>query len=170
MSWWVLPTTADVGLRAFADSPQRAYEEVVRGMQSILLSEKGAAAIPDLDLQSGVWNIHEDPPLDGTESENASRIAENLLVTLLEEVLYQGEVESRWLVDVEVRQPTPDSLEVEVQWVDADAVEREVEIKAVTRHELQFREVPSGVTVEAVLPDIPAFEGPGWMCQVIFDI
>jgi SHS2 domain-containing protein len=49
-------------------------------------------------------------------------------------------------------------------------VEREVEVKAITLHELVLREIQSGEIIVGVDLDIPTFEGPGWMAQVVFDI
>ena len=34
-----------------------------------------------------------------------------------------------------------------VSWIDSDLVEREIEVKAITMHELILEEVPEGVTV-----------------------
>ena len=42
MSWWIMPTTADVGIRAFSSSINGVIREVTLGMQAILLSELGA--------------------------------------------------------------------------------------------------------------------------------
>ncbi|PXF23436.1 MAG: hypothetical protein CXX72_01260 [Methanobacteriota archaeon] len=159
MSWWILPTTADIGLRAFAASAHRLIEEITLGMQSLLLSEVGANSLPELKVEEGVWQaaVDEDTPTD------------LLLVRWLEDVLYQAEVENRWLVALSVMLTDVD-IRAQVSFVDAESVEREVEIKAVTRHELMFQEVPAGVEVPGAPPDIPSFEGPGWMAQVIFDI
>ena len=38
MSWWLWPTTADVGIRAFSSSPSLLIDEVIYGMQNIVLS------------------------------------------------------------------------------------------------------------------------------------
>ena len=38
MSWWVLPTTADIGLRAFSDSAAGALREAALGMQEIQIA------------------------------------------------------------------------------------------------------------------------------------
>jgi len=40
----------------------------------------------------------------------------------------------------------------------------------VTLHELVFREIKMGEIVKGVNPNIPTFEGPGWMAQVVLDI
>jgi SHS2 domain-containing protein len=157
MSWWIMPTTADVGIRAFALTKESAIQEVTLGMQSILLSEKGEQELQGLARHTGEWGVEMANSLDNT------------MVAWLEEVLYQGEVEGRWLVDSQI-QLTEESLNSQVSFVNADKVEREVEIKAVTRHELILFEVPSGIEFPGVEPDIPTFEGPGWVAQVIFDI
>lgn len=157
MSWWIMPTTADVGIRAFAATKESAMQEVTLGMQSILLSEKGEQELASLTRHTGEWGVDMANSLDNT------------MVAWLEEVLYQGEVEGRWLVDLQI-QLTQDSLNSQVSFVNADEVEREVEIKAVTRHELILFEVPAGIEFPGVVPDIPTFEGPGWVAQVIFDI
>ena len=49
-------------------------------------------------------------------------------------------------------------------------MERELEIKAVTMHEVALVEVRPGEVIAGVDHDIPSFEGPGWMAQVVFDI
>nr|AIF05989.1 hypothetical protein [uncultured marine group II/III euryarchaeote KM3_18_D06] len=157
MSWWILPTTADIGLRAFGANPEFVIKETTLGMQSILLSEAGAKALPQLVRKTGQWSVERQDELDRT------------LVKWLEEVLYQAEVEGRWLVDSQV-QIGQNRLDAQVSFVDADEVEREVEIKAVTRHELLFDAVPAGIEIPGVEPDIPTFVGPGWVTQVIFDI
>ena len=40
MSYWVRPTTADVGIRAFGMNRNDLLQEMTLGMQSILLAEK----------------------------------------------------------------------------------------------------------------------------------
>tara|TARA_B110000116_G_C16447936_1_gene407971 strand:+ start:87 stop:560 length:474 start_codon:yes stop_codon:yes gene_type:complete len=157
MSWWIMPTTADVGIRAFAATKESAMQEVTLGMQSILLSDKGEKELAGQTRYTGEWSVDIANSLDNT------------MVAWLEEVLYQGEVEGRWLVDLQI-QLTEESLNSQVSFVNADEVEREVEIKAVTRHELILFEVPAGIEFPGVTPDIPTFEGPGWVAQVIFDI
>ena len=40
MSYWVRPTTADIGIRAFGLNPNDLLREMTIGMQSILLADK----------------------------------------------------------------------------------------------------------------------------------
>ena len=157
MSWWIMPTTADVGLRAFGNSLESVIKETTLGMQSILLSEMGAQNIGSLTRKTGQWSV------------SIANSSDNTMVAWLEEVLYQGEVEGRWLVDLQVMFDD-EELSAQVSYVDSDDVEREVEIKAVTRHELMLTEVEHGAQLLGVETNIPTFEGPGWVSQVIFDI
>ena len=157
MSWWIIPTTADVGIRSFSSSITGVIRETTLGMQSILLSEKGALASQNLVRKSGEWSV------------KLANSNDNTLVSWLEEVLYQGEVEGRWLVDCQLLLGE-ESLDAQVSYVDAEQVEREVEIKAVTRHNLNLSPVKAGDEILGISPDVPTFEGPGWVAQVIFDI
>ena len=156
MSWWILPTTADIGIVCFANSSERLLEEAAFGLQQISLSE---AAIRSLDSHlrhTSQWSIE------------ASLGREDLtLVRWLEEILYNCEVNRQFLVDCKIR--LGEKLEAQVSWVDADEIEREIEIKAVTRHALECRPVGAG---ELILGEqnVPDFEGPGWFCKVILDI
>jgi len=57
-----------------------------------------------------------------------------------------------------------------VSWTDSKNVDLVIEVKAITLHELVLREVTLGEVVVGVEPEIPSFEGPGWMAQVILDV
>ncbi|MDG1557202.1 MAG: archease, partial [Candidatus Poseidoniaceae archaeon] len=57
-----------------------------------------------------------------------------------------------------------------VSWVNADDILQEVEIKAVTTHELQVFEVEAGKTAVSKWEEVPDFAGPGWVADVVFDI
>ena len=57
MSWWILPTTADIGIRAFSSSPETVIMECVLGLQSIQVSDKSLDSINQLIRSTGVWTI-----------------------------------------------------------------------------------------------------------------
>tara|TARA_B100001750_G_scaffold193292_1_gene164279 strand:- start:774 stop:1232 length:459 start_codon:yes stop_codon:yes gene_type:complete len=152
-----MPTTADIGIRAFSSSVNGVIREVTLGMQDILLSELGAEVCSSLVCKSGEWSV------------KASNSNDNTMVSWLEEVLYQGEVEGRWLVDCNILLGD-NSLDAQVSFVDAEKIERELEIKAVTRHELFLKEIDEGDEFLGVDSNIPSFQGPGWVAQLIFDI
>ena len=158
MSWWILPTTADIGIRAFSSSAEGAISESVSGLQSIQLQDKNPESLNHLTRYSGVWSVR----IKNNDLERG-------LVKFLEEVLYKGSVENQWLVDSAVK-INESSISAHVSWVDSEFVDREIEIKAVTLHELVFREIKSGEIVNGVDPNIPTFEGPGWVAQVVLDI
>lgn len=157
MSWWVMPTTADIGFRAFSSSPGGLLREAALALQGIQMSERGASLLDGHIRHVGEWAVAA-PTGD----------LERGMVRWLEEVLYQGYVEDRWLVESDLV-IEDDCLRAQVLWVDARDVELEVEVKAITLHDLAVREVAEGEVVEGV-EGVPSFEGPGWMAQVVLDI
>ena len=157
MSWWVMPTTADIGFRAFSSSPTGLLREAALALQGIQMSERGAALLDGHIRHVGEWAVA--APTDDLERS---------IVRWLEEVLYQGYVEDRWLVESDLV-IEEDCLRAQVLWVDARDVELEVEVKAITLHELRVCEVAEGEVIEGV-EGVPTFEGPGWMAQVVLDI
>ncbi len=157
MSWWVMPTTADIGFRAFSSSPGGLLREAALALQGIQMSERGAELLNGHIRHVGEWAVAV-PTGD----------LERGLVRWLEEVLYQGYVEDRWLVESDLV-IEKDCFRAQVLWVDARDVELEVEVKAITLHDLAVREVAEGEIVEGV-EGVPSFEGPGWMAQVVLDI
>ena len=164
MSAWPRPTTADIGLRAFGQTRPRVFDEVTIGMQSILISPKSAQSVDGHVRHSAQWNV----VLETEEPD-----WELLLVHWLEEVLYRAEVHRQWCVNCSVLlRSSEGKIEAQgsVSWIDADAVEQEVEIKAVTTHELQIFEIQSGKTAVSPWEEVPNFEGPGWIADVVFDI
>ena len=164
MSSWLRPTTADIGLRSFAATFERLFEETSYGMQNYLMDSESARVIGSLVHHSSVWNVS--IPLH----EEMNSI---LLVKWLEEVLYQDEVERKWMVESTVRiqkDETAIHLQAHVLWVSSESVEKEVEIKAVTRQDLLVMEVEEHQEVPSRWPEVPSFEGPGWFCDVVFDI
>jgi SHS2 domain-containing protein len=133
-------------------------------MQNYLIDSNSAKQIQSLIHHSSVWNVS--IPLH----EEMNTI---LLVKWLEEVLYQDEVERKWMVESTVRIKTEENaihLQAHVLWVSSDSIEKEVEIKAVTRQDLVLMEVKPNEEVLSKWPEVPSFEGPGWFCDVVFDI
>ena len=156
MSWWILPTTADIGLRAFSNDAVGAIREATLGMQNIQMATGTTSS--DLPRTESVWTI-----------ETATQDYDRVLVRWLEEVLYRAQAEGEWLCSASI-DIIDGRIEATASWVDADLVERELEIKAVTMHEVALVEVRPGEVIAGVDHDIPSFEGPGWMAQVVFDI
>lgn len=161
LSSWPRPTTADVGLRSFAMTRARLFEETALGMQSYLLE----SPVPeDAIHHAAVWTVHV-PAHDDSSA--------LLLVKWLEEVLFMDEVEEKWLVECAVKireQEKALYLEAQVRWVESSCIEKEVEIKAVTRQDLVVSEIGHGETLYSPWKEVPTFEGPGWYSDVVFDI
>jgi len=157
MSWWVMPTTADIGFRAFSDSAKGILRESALALQGIQLSERGLEYLDGHIQHVAEWSI----PCGNSDIERT-------LVRWLEEVLYNSYVEDKWLVEAEFSLEE-DYLRAQVLWVETRDVELEIEVKAITLHDLVVKEVALGEVVEGV-EGVPSFEGPGWMAQVVLDI
>jgi SHS2 domain-containing protein len=155
LSYWVRPTTADVGIRAFGKNRNDLLREMTLGMQSILLA--GDQDVNSIQRKVARWEISHEGDFD------------IMIVKWLDEVLYRAEVHEEFLLE---SQPMirDGIIEAQVSYVSKDEVELEVEIKAVTTHEFAFREVNAEETIPSDWPEVPSFEGPGWYGDVVFDI
>ena len=155
MSFWVRPTTADIGIRAFGRNQNDLLREMTNGMQSIVLA-------PDQDINSiprkvARWEVSHEGNID------------ILVVKWLDEVVYRNEVHDEFLIDCQPMIKN-DMIEAQVSFVPKDSINLELEIKAVTTHEFQFRRVSSSETIASEWPEVPSFDGPGWYGDVVFDI
>ena len=155
MSFWIRPTTADIGIRAYGRNQNDLLREMTLGMQSILLDDDNDLNI--LTRKAARWEVMHDGDV------------EILVVKWLDEVLYRAEVHNEYLVDCQpmIRDGI---IESQVSFVSKDDVNYEIEIKAVTTHEFAFRYVSDGETVSSEWEEIPSFNGPGWIGDVVFDI
>lgn len=164
MSSWLWPTTADVGLRVFAPSIEALFVEASHGVQNYLMSTESHAMVKNEVRHSGEWRV---------TSQHAPFDPSFLFIAWIEEVLYRNEVHEEWLVDSMVRIEETEHglvLMAHVQWVNGLSIQREIEIKAVTTHELNVAEVKHGETIHSKWEDVPSFDGPGWYADVVFDI
>jgi len=157
MSWWVMPTTADIGFRAFSDSQTGILRESALALQGIQLSDRGVEYLDGHIRHVAEWSM----PFGSSDIERT-------LVRWLEEVLFNSYVEDKWLVESEFSLEN-EYLRAQVLWVDSRDVELEIEVKAVTLHDLVVRQVGAGEVIDGV-EGVPSFEGPGWMAQVVLDI
>ena len=148
MSFWIRPTTADIGIRAFGRNQNDLLREMTLGMQSILLDDDND--LNSLTRKAARWEVLHDGDV------------EILVVKWLDEVLYRAEVNNEYLVDCQpmIRDGI---IESQVSFVSKDDVNYEIEIKAVTTHEFAFRHVSDGETVSSEWEEIPSFNGPGWI-------
>ena len=152
-----MPTTADIGFRVFSDSPTGILRESALALQGIQLSDRGMEYLDGHIRHVAEWSI----PFGSSDIERT-------LVRWLEEVLFNSYVEDKWLVESEFSLDE-EYLRAQVLWVDSRDVELEIEVKAVTLHDLVVRQVAMGEVVDGV-EGVPSFEGPGWMAQVVLDI
>ena len=152
-----MPTTADIGFRAFSDSQTGILRESALALQGIQLSDRGVEYLDGHIRHVAEWSM----PFGSSDIERT-------LVRWLEEVLFNSYVEDKWLVESEFSLEN-EYLRAQVLWVDSRDVELEIEVKAVTLHDLVVRQVAMGEVVDGV-EGVPSFEGPGWMAQVVLDI
>ena len=156
MSWWLWPTTADVGLRAFSSSPSLLIDEVINGMQNIVLSKSEIT----YDKNSIIGDIEWNHPID--------RTLDRLIVRILEEVLYISEVYNRWIINSKTMLHE-NHVQIVFTYIDSNTVERDVEIKAITRHSLEFREIKKDESIQSI-DGVPEMIEPGWFASVVFDL
>ena len=157
MSWWIFPTTADVGIRSFSTSLEGIIRETTLAIQEYQLILP-ISQLSSIVRQTSTWAV----PIISSDLERG-------LVRWLEEVLYRGYGEGQWPVDVSIS-VSDGYISGHVSWIDSDLVEREIEVKAITMHELILKEILEGVLFTGMPPEVPDFEGPGWTSQVILDI
>ena len=119
MSWWIFPTTADVGIRSFSNTLESIIRETTLGIQEYQLLVP-INELNSLVRQTSAWAV----PIADNDLERG-------LVRWLEEVLYRGYGEGQWLVDVSIS-VSDDYISGHVSWIDSDLVEREIEVKAIT--------------------------------------
>ena len=166
MSYWPRPTTADIGLRAFSNSPHNLMVEAALGMQNILLNDESNSNLNKHLRHNSQWNVS----IDCGDDELYYDL---LLLKWLDEILYRSEIKQQWFVDgqeIISHSNGKLNLQAQVSWIDCELITREIEIKAVTSHQLKFEQVSQQQEILSEWPEVPSFQGPGWFCDVIFDI
>ena len=165
MSAWTRPTTADIGLRVFSPNINELFCETTNGMQNILLSKDCKTKLNSFIRHSSQWNVRIEKNVDSHY--------EMLLVKWLEEVLFRAEVYDEFLTEVQILLSEDENYyycNSQVDWINTEFIEREIEIKAVTTHELVVKKVEKDVEVVSKWEEVPNFVGPGWYCDILFDV
>ncbi len=164
MSFWTLSTKADIGICGFANSLPNLFDELSLGMMNLLIAEHEAMNLNKYPRFTAVWRV---------EIESLHDDYESLTLIWLEEVLYKLEIENKFLVEGQymIRKLEKNLIcEVQVSFIDADLIERNLEIKAVTSHELIVKKLVEGEVYLSIDETIPELVGPAWIGNVIFDI
>ncbi|MBT4919993.1 MAG: archease [Euryarchaeota archaeon] len=165
MSSWTRETTADIGLRVFSNNLPNLFKEAAVGMQNLIISDSESRKLNQKIRYTSQWNVK--------ISINDELDYESLMILWLEEVLYRLEVHGEFLVDAQCMIDIKElemSCQCQVSWVESAEVDREIEIKAVTSHEFLIQELNQGESYLCRDLNIPEIVGPGWICDVIFDI
>jgi len=140
--------------------------EAALGMQNILLDDESNSNINKHLRHNSQWNV-------SIDCEEDEFFYDLLLLKWLDEILYRSEIHQQWFVDGLVNVGYSNgklNLQAQVSWIDCELITREIEIKAVTSHQLKFEQVSQNQEVLSSWPEVPSFQGPGWFCDVIFDI
>ena len=164
MSFWTLATKADVGICGYANSLPNLFKELALGMLSLLIPHEVHKSLAQFPRKTAEWRV---------ELFSNHIDYESLALIWLEEILYKLEIEEKFLVDGQhiIRQLDGRLVcEAQVSYIDAELVDRNLEIKAVTSHELLIRELTGGETYSPSDTSIPQLVGPAWVGNVIFDI
>jgi SHS2 domain-containing protein len=117
-----VPHTADMAVEAWADSRQECVAEAVRG------------------LVDSFADLGRSAPGDDVTFLAAGESDEELLVEVLQEVIYQIDVHGRLAVDASLGEPGADRrVEVRLATVPVETAEQVGAMpKAIARHELRF--------------------------------
>ncbi len=140
--------------------------EAALGMQNILLDDESNSNINKHLRHNSQWNV-------SIDCEEDEFFYDLLLLKWLDEILYRSEIHQQWFVDGQVSVGHSNgklNLQAQVSWIDCELITREIEIKAVTSHQLKFEQVSQNQEISSKWPEVPSFQGPGWFCDVIFDI
>ncbi len=156
MSWWIWPTTADVGIRVFSSTKSKLIDEVIYGMQNVVFSDNDPDRYGGYVVGEYEWNHANDRTLD------------RMIVRILEEVLYISEVENKWIIGSQTL-INDDNIRIVFRYIDPSNLIRDVEIKAVTRHSLDARELDANESISSI-DSVPEMIGPGWFASVVFDL
>ena len=165
MSAWPKGTTADLGLHVFSQTREKIFSESAVGMIDLIICKEQLTDINSLVRHSSSWVVN-CQYIDDTDYQI-------LLVIWLEEVLYNLEVNQQLLVDCQVKLIQFEEViqcESHVSWVNSNDVNKELEIKAITSHELVLKLLNKDEIIAPEDDDVPQFVGPGWYSSVLFDI
>lgn len=165
MSSWTRETTADIGLRVFSNNLPNLFKETAVGMQNLIISDQESRHLNQKIRHSSQWNVN--------FTTNNELDYESLMILWLEEILYRLEVHEEFLVDaqcmIDIKEQEM-SCQSQVSWVESSEIDKEIEIKAVTSHEFLIQELNPGESYVSSDLNLPEIVGPGWICDVIFDI
>lgn len=165
MSYWPFGTEADVGLRVFGSSINSVFRDNQAGMMSILAAEGPQTR----DIEQ-TYSTEFSLSLPFGESGHNFDL---LLVAFLEEILYRLEIRDQWVYDSRVKvskKPTEVVCEGILYYIPKEAVNIELEIKAITTHLLHITEIEDNQAIGSDYDEVPEFRGPGFYSDIIFDI
>lgn len=145
-----------------APTKERVFAEAGLG----LLAAMDVTGAPTSRIMHGEWNAVLDTELGRVDDDV-------LLLAWLDEVLYQAQTKGRWMLSADVKLSQDDvhaGVHAMVTYVAADALERGVEVKAVSSHGLVLSSVDAGEAVPGRGDGMPTLQGPAWYADVLLDV
>lgn len=145
-----------------APTVERVFSEAALGVLAAMDVQGSSTS----RVQHGEWTAMLNAGDGGTD-------LDLLLLAWLDEVLYQAQTKSRWMLsaDVHITQDEQGaSLRAMVAYVMANELERGVEVKAISSHELTLRHVSAGETLPGKDERMPSLVGPAWYADVLLDV
>jgi SHS2 domain-containing protein len=121
----LLEHTADIGIRAWGDSPEEAFEQAGCGLAEVL----------------GVWQVAHGPI---RVIRTNARDTGALLVEFLNELVLLQESEGVGFAEIAVRRLASTELEALVEVVPLDGKARGIPVKGATYHRLRVEHRPDG--------------------------
>ena len=67
------------------------------------------------------------------------------------------------------RMISDNQISIVFTYVDSNVIQRDVEIKAITRHSLDARKLTNDESIQSI-EGIPEMVGPGWFASIVFDL
>ncbi|NPA15567.1 MAG: archease [Deferribacteres bacterium] len=137
MGYRIIDTTADIGIEVWAEDFKSLLEEAVRGMVSLMYDLKKIKGEKELEIE-----------VEGIDRED-------LLISLLNEIIYLRDAEKFLAKEIEVKEATENRVKAILRGdtFNPDAHEIVEEIKAATFHNIEIKE-EGGVLKSRIIFDV----------------
>jgi len=135
MPYSILEHPADLGIEARGNTLREAFEEAAVGLTSVIVDLDNVGVMIDRILTV------------------EARDVESLLVKWLSELLYLYDGEGFLCKEVHIQQFSPARMEAKVrgEWYAEGKHHTKLDVKAITYHQLEIKEDPSGGSVRVYL-------------------
>lgn len=127
----IIEHTADVGIKAYGENPSDLFINAARGMFEIIADTRQIKPKEQLEIKQEAPNYEE------------------LLLEWLRELLYQYNKTAIIFTEFSIQELTPNVIKA-IVWGDRNSANIKTEIKAVTYHNLEFKEINGGYEAKVI--------------------